>query len=90
MPGLLAHRNCEIINGCCCLSLLFVVLGFMLTRKVLYHVNHSTSCFVLSILEIGSLELFAMAGLTAILVISTSQVARITDMRHQAGVVLSC
>jgi hypothetical protein len=38
--------------------------GFMRAKQVLYHFNHSTSpIFVLGIFEIGSLKLFAQAGL---------------------------
>jgi hypothetical protein len=36
----------------------------MLARQALYYLNHSTSpLFVLGIFEIGSLKLFARAGL---------------------------
>jgi hypothetical protein len=45
-------------------------------------VSHTSSSFALVILEIGSSELFAQAGLNVILQISASQVPRFIDVSH--------
>jgi hypothetical protein len=55
---------------------------FKLAKQALYHLSHTSNFhFALVILEMGSHELFVLAGVE--LLISASQVARITDMNHQ-------
>jgi hypothetical protein len=59
----------------------------MLTRQVLYHLSHSAiqSFFALGSFDIGSHLFFFSPGWpqTEILLISTSQVARVTGVSHQ-------
>jgi hypothetical protein len=63
-------------------------LGFVLAKQEFYYLSHISSPFVLVILDMGSLKLFAQADFK--LPNLSLPIARITGMSHQQAPSKNC